>query len=92
MTASRSSPIAESANRIDTDAQVRRAGIGELATMLQRLRAKRAQKRREAKGIQSMATDNREPTLVEVVGHPDGQTMLCPNYVARPIVSQLVTF
>jgi hypothetical protein len=32
-----------------------------------------------AKGIQSMATDNREPTLVEVVGHPDGQSMLCLN-------------
>ena len=48
MTASWPSPIAESASRtIDTDAQVRRAGNGELATMIQRLRAKRAQKRRE---------------------------------------------
>ena len=48
MTASWLSPIAESASPpIDTDAQVRRAGNGELATMIQRLRAKRAQKRRE---------------------------------------------
>jgi hypothetical protein len=48
MTASWPSPIAESASRtIDTDAQVRRAGNGELATMIQRLRAKWAQKRHE---------------------------------------------
>ena len=48
MTASWPSPIAESASPpIDTDAQVRRAGNGELASMIQRLRAKRAQKRRE---------------------------------------------
>ena len=48
MTASWPSPIAESASStIDTDAQVRRAGNGELATMIQRLRAKWAQKRRE---------------------------------------------
>jgi hypothetical protein len=48
MTASWPSPIAESASRTtDTDAQVRRGGNGELATMIQRLRAKRAQKRRE---------------------------------------------
>jgi hypothetical protein len=50
MTASWSSPIAESASStIDTDAQVRRAANGELTTMIQRLRAKRAQKRREQK-------------------------------------------
>jgi hypothetical protein len=49
-TASWPSPIAESAGRtIDTDAQVRRAGNGELATMIQRLRAKRGQKRRAQK-------------------------------------------
>jgi hypothetical protein len=48
MTASWPSPIAESASRtIDTDAQVRHTGNGELATMIQRLRAIRAQKRRE---------------------------------------------
>jgi hypothetical protein len=48
MTARWPSPIAESASStIDTDAQVQRAGKGELATMIQRLRAKRAQKRRE---------------------------------------------
>ncbi len=48
MTTSWSGPIAESATRtIDTDSQVRRAGNGELATMIQGLRAKRAQKRRE---------------------------------------------
>ena len=48
ITASWLSPIAESASRtIDTDPQVRRTGNGELATMIQRLRAKRAQKRRE---------------------------------------------
>ena len=48
MTASWPSLIAESASRtIDTDAQVRRAGNGELATMIQRLRAKWAQKRHE---------------------------------------------
>ncbi|WP_155764415.1 hypothetical protein [Mycobacterium colombiense] len=48
MTARWPGPIAESASRtIDTDARVRRAGNGELATIIQRLRAKRAQKRRE---------------------------------------------
>jgi hypothetical protein len=42
------SSLAEPASRtIDTDTQVRRAGNGELATMIQRLRAKRSQKRRE---------------------------------------------
>jgi hypothetical protein len=47
MTASWSGRITESASRtIDTDAQVGRAGNGELATVIQRLRAKRAQKRR----------------------------------------------
>jgi hypothetical protein len=48
MTASWPSPIAESASRIiDTDEQVRRTGNGELATMIPRLRHKRAQKRGE---------------------------------------------
>ena len=48
MTASWPSPIAESASStIDPDAQVRRAANGELATMVNRLRAKRAQRRRE---------------------------------------------
>lgn len=42
------SPIAESASSaIDPDAQIRRAANGERATMVQRLPAKRAQKRRE---------------------------------------------
>ena len=46
MTASWPSPIAESASRtIDTDALVRRAGNRELAIMIQRLVAKRVQKR-----------------------------------------------
>jgi hypothetical protein len=50
MTARWPNPIAESASStIDTDAQVRRAGNGEFTTMIQRLRAKRAQKRREQK-------------------------------------------
>ncbi len=65
MTASWPSPIAESASStIDTDAQVRRAGTGELATMIQRLRAKQAQKRREQREFKAWlhATDNREPT------------------------------
>ena len=54
MTASWPSPIAESASRtIDTDAQVRRVGNGELATMIQRLRAKRAQKRREQRAFKA---------------------------------------
>ena len=48
MAASRPSSIAESASStIDPDAQVRRAANGELATMIRRLRAKRAQRRRE---------------------------------------------
>jgi len=48
MTASCPSPIAESASStIDPDSQVRRAADGEVATMIQRLRAKRAQRRRE---------------------------------------------
>lgn len=48
MTASWTGPAAESTSRtIDTDAQVRRTGTGELAAMIQRLRAKRMVKRRE---------------------------------------------
>jgi hypothetical protein len=44
----RSSQIAESASSaIDPDARVGRAADGELATMTKRLRAKRAQRRRE---------------------------------------------
>ncbi|WP_142245710.1 hypothetical protein [Mycobacterium sp. IS-836] len=47
MTASWRDPIAGSESRtVDTDARVRRAGNGERVTMIQRLRAKRAQKRR----------------------------------------------
>jgi hypothetical protein len=50
MTASWPSPIAESSSRtINIDTQVRRGTNGELTTMIQRLRAKRAQKRREQK-------------------------------------------
>jgi hypothetical protein len=48
MTASRRSPIAESASStIDSDAHVRHAANGERATMITRLHAKRAQRRRE---------------------------------------------
>lgn len=47
-TASWPSSITELASRtIDTDARARRTGNGELATVIQRLRAMRAQKRRE---------------------------------------------
>jgi hypothetical protein len=50
MTAAWPSTIAESASStIDPDAQVRRAANGELATTVKRLRARRAQKRREHK-------------------------------------------
>jgi hypothetical protein len=48
MSASWPSPIAESASStIGPDAQVRRAANGERATMINRLRVKRAQRRRE---------------------------------------------
>jgi hypothetical protein len=48
MTASWLSPIADSARRtIDAEAQVRRARSGQLAATIQRLTAKRAQKRDE---------------------------------------------
>jgi predicted protein tyrosine phosphatase len=48
MTASWPSPIVESASgTIDPDAPVQRTVSGELATMITRLRAKRAQRRRE---------------------------------------------
>jgi hypothetical protein len=48
MTASWPSPIAESASgTIDPDAPVQRTVSGELATMIKRLRAKWAQRRRE---------------------------------------------
>jgi hypothetical protein len=48
MTASWPSPVAESASStFDPDARVRRTADGELATMFTRLRAKRAQRRRD---------------------------------------------
>jgi hypothetical protein len=48
MTTGWPSPVAESASStIDPDAQVRRAATGERATMVKRLRAQQAQKRRE---------------------------------------------
>jgi hypothetical protein len=48
MTASGPNPIAESASStIDPDSQVRHAADGKLATVIKRLRAKRAQRRRE---------------------------------------------
>jgi hypothetical protein len=48
MTASRPSLVAESASgTVVTDAQARRSADGEPATVIQRLRAKRAQKRCE---------------------------------------------
>jgi hypothetical protein len=48
MTPSWPSPIAESASgTIDHDAPIQRAANGELATMIKRLRAKWAQRRRE---------------------------------------------
>jgi len=48
MTASLPNPIAESASTtIDPDLQVRHAADGELATVIKRLRAKRAQRRSE---------------------------------------------
>jgi hypothetical protein len=48
MTASRPSPIAEStSSTTDPDAQVRHADNGEPATIIKRLRARQAQKRRE---------------------------------------------
>jgi hypothetical protein len=54
MTASRPSPITESASRpIDIDAPARRAGNGELAIIIQRLRAKRAQMRREQREFEA---------------------------------------
>ena len=54
MTASRLGRITESASRtVDTDAQTQRDGNGELATMVQRLRARRAQKRHEQKELKA---------------------------------------
>jgi hypothetical protein len=48
MTASWSSPIAESASStVNPDVQVQRAPNGERTTLIKRLRAKRAQRRRE---------------------------------------------
>jgi hypothetical protein len=48
MTPSWPSPIAESASSaVDPDPAVRRAASGELTTMIKRLRAKWAQRRRE---------------------------------------------
>ncbi|WP_231995241.1 hypothetical protein [Mycobacterium sp. 852002-10029_SCH5224772] len=54
MTASRPSPITESASQpIDIDPKARRAGNGELAIIIQRLRAKRSQKRREQREFEA---------------------------------------
>jgi hypothetical protein len=48
MTARCPDPVAESASStVDSDARVRRTADGELASMITRLRAKRAQRRRE---------------------------------------------
>lgn len=50
MPLSQSAPIDESASSIiDSDAQVRRNADGRLATIARRMRAKRAQRRRELK-------------------------------------------
>jgi hypothetical protein len=62
MTASWPSPVVESvSSTIDSDAQVRRAANGELATMITRLRAKRAQRRREQREFKAWLAITAEP-------------------------------
>jgi hypothetical protein len=62
MTASWPSPIAESASStIDSDAQVRRAANGELATIIKRLRAKWAQRRCEQREFKAWLAITAKP-------------------------------
>lgn len=62
MTASWLSLIADSARQtIDTDAQVRRARSGQLAATIQRLSAKRAQKRHEQREFRAWLQITADP-------------------------------
>jgi hypothetical protein len=56
------SPVAETAsNAIDPEAQVRRAATGEPATMITRLRAKRAQRRCEQREFKAWLAITAQP-------------------------------
>jgi hypothetical protein len=62
MTAGRPSPIAESAgSTIDPGEQVRRAANRELATLIKRLRAKWAQRRREQREFKAWLAITAKP-------------------------------
>jgi hypothetical protein len=80
MTASSPSPIAESvSSTIDPGAQVRRAVDGEPATLITRLRAKRAQRRREQREFKVWLAITAEPLWPSFVGHPGDQIDVCAS-------------